>query len=387
MRVLRVLVTLLLVISLGGCNAVVLNPSGDIAMRERNLIVAATLLMMLIIVPVIVATLVFAWRYRASNTTAPYDPDWHHSTQLEVLIWTAPLLIVVALGAMTWMGTHLLDPFRAVDRLDAQHDVAPGVKPLTVDVVALDWKWLFIYPDQGIATVNDLALPANVPVTFRITSATVMNAFFIPALAGQIYAMAGMETKLSVVVNKTGVFKGLSSHYSGTGFSHMNFVARGLTPQAFDQWVAQTKSRSAALDINTYEQLRKPSEEVPKTYYSSVDPGLFEAILNMCATPGKMCQSEMMHIDAMGGGGMDSQANRARLLDDSAGSKEGSEAPGATFPAAGRPPNSLSVEPQGAKPREAAPTVNQPASPGGGQGENMPGAPAKTPAPAQLNDR
>ncbi len=372
---------------LSGCSAVIMSPAGDVAMRERNLIVASTLLMMLIIVPVIVATLVFAWRYRATNTTAPYDPNWHHSTQLEVLIWTAPLLIVVALGAMTWMGTHLLDPFRAVDRLDAQHAVAADAKPLTIDVVALDWKWLFIYPEQGVASVNDLALPTNVPVAFHITSATVMNSFFIPALAGQIYAMAGMETKLSVVVNKTGEFNGLSSHYSGTGFSHMNFATRGLTRQNFDRWVAQTKSKGSALDVATYNQLRKPSEEVPHTYYSSVDPGLYEAILNMCATPGKMCQSEMMRIDAMGGGGKDSLANRARLLDDSSGSKAGDEAPAATFPASGRPPNSLSVEPQGAKPREAAPTVNQRAAPGVGQGQNMPGAPEKSQAPAQLNDR
>ena len=357
------------------------------ALRERNLIIASTCLMLLIILPVIAATAVFAWRYRATNTTAAYAPDWHHSTQLEVLIWTAPLLIIVALGAMTWMGAHLLDPFRPLDRLDADRGVAADAKPLVIDVVAMDWKWLFFYPDQGIATVNDLTLPVDVPVNFRITSATVMNSFFIPALAGQIYAMAGMETKLSVVANRTGNFNGLSSHYSGAGFSHMNFGVHDRTQQEFDQWVAMVKSKGTPLDQAAYGNLEKPSEEVPATYFASFKPDLFKAILNMCAQPGKMCQDEMMHIDMMGGGGKDSEANRARLLDDSTRSKEGNEAPGATFPASGRPPNSLSVEPQGSIPRGVAPTVNGQSAPNGGQGENVPGAPSKSLAPAQLNNR
>ena len=387
MKVLRVLAIVPIVALLGGCNMVVLHPAGDIAMRERNLIVASTALMLLIIIPVVVTTLIFAWRYRAANTAAIYDPDWHHSTQLELLIWTAPLLIVVALGAMTWMGTHLLDPYRSIRGLEGQQRLPAGTKPLTVDVVALDWKWLFIFPGQGIATVNDLTLPTNVPVDFHITSATVMNSFFIPALAGQIYAMAGMETKLSVIVDRPGDFNGLSSQYSGSGFSHMNFAVRSMTPQAFDQWVAAVKSKGSALDQKTYDALRKPSEEVPHIYYSSVRPGLFDAILNMCTTPGKMCADQMMAIDANGGGGVDSEANRKRLITDSALSKEGDEAPAATFPASGRPPNSLSVEPQGMKPREVAPDVNKAATPGPGQGQNMPGAPPKSPAPAQLNER
>ena len=386
MRVLRVLLALLPVIFLGGCDAVLLSPSGDVAIRERDMILASTALMMLIIVPVLAFTLIFAWRYRASNEAAVYDPDWHHSTQLEVLIWTAPLLIIIALGALTWMGTHILDPFRQVSRLDSGRPLPAGVKPLTIEAVALDWKWLFFYPDQGVAAVNDLVIPVDVPVNFKITSATVMNAFFVPALAGQIYAMAGMETKLSVVANKTGNFNGMSSHYSGAGFSHMNFGAHGVTQQAFDQWVSKAKASGSALDQNTYEQLQKPSEEVPVTLFSSFKPGLYDAILNMCTTPGKMCQSDMMRIDAMGGGGKDSEANRARLIDDGARSKEGNEAPGATFPASGRPPNSA-VQPQGMKYREMAPTTNEQSTPNSGQGQNMSGAPSKSAAPAQLNDR
>ena len=370
---------------LGGCDMVLLNPAGDVAIRERDLMLASTALMLLIILPVLAFTLIFAWRYRASNTTAAYDPDWHHSTQLEVLIWTAPLLIIIALGALTWMGTHILDPFRSLSRLDANRTIGKDVKPLTIEAVALDWKWLFFYPDQGIATVNDLAVPIDVPVNFKITSATVMNAFFIPALAGQIYAMSGMETKLSVVSNKTGNFNGLSSQYSGAGFSHMNFGVHSVTQQGFDQWVAKAKASTTKLDQNTYQQLTKPSEEVPVTLYSAFKPGLYDAILNMCTKPGKMCQSDMMHIDSMGGGGKDSEANRARLLDDSSDSKEGVEAPGATFPASGRPPNSA-VQPEGMKQREAAPVRNeQKTTPDEGQGHNMVGAPNQSPAPAQLN--
>ncbi len=371
---------------LGGCESV-MNPAGDVALRERNLILASTGLMLLIIVPVIVATLAFAWRYRSSNTTAAYDPDWHHSTQLEVLIWTAPLLIIVALGALTWISTHVLDPWHGLGRLDSKRPITAAVKPLTVEVVALDWKWLFFYPDQGIATINDLTLPTDVPVDFHITSATVMNSFFIPALAGQIYAMAGMETKLSVVVNRAGDYNGLSSHYSGAGFSHMNFGTHGVTQQSFDQWVASVKAKGSTLDANVLKQLQKPSEGVAPIYYASFGPDLYDHILNMCSTPGKMCQSEMMTIDAKGGGGKNSEANYERLLDDSAGAKEGNEAPGATFPASGRPPNTEAVQPQGMKPREVAPQINSQAAPDAGQGHDMPGAPNQSPAPAQLNDR
>jgi cytochrome o ubiquinol oxidase subunit 2 len=185
-RVLRKLLLLSLAALLAGCEAVVLNPSGDVAVQQRNLVIASTVLMLLIIVPVIALTLLFAWRYRASNKDAVYDPEWHHSTQLELVIWSAPLLIIIALGALTWIGTHTLDPYRPLDRLDAARTVPQGTRPLKVQVVALDWKWLFVYPDYGIATVNELAAPVDVPIDFQITASSVMNSFFIPALAGQI---------------------------------------------------------------------------------------------------------------------------------------------------------------------------------------------------------
>lgn len=211
---------------------VVMSPSGDIAAQQRDLIVISTILMLLIIVPVVFLTLFFAWRYRRSNTSATYDPEWHHSTALEVVIWSAPLAIIIALGAITWISTHKLDPYRPLDRLDAERAIPADAKPLTVEVVALDWKWLFFYPELGVATVNELAAPVDVPIHFKITASSVMNSFYIPALAGQIYAMPGMETKLHAVINKQGEYEGFSANYSGDGFSHMRFKFHGLTGRA-----------------------------------------------------------------------------------------------------------------------------------------------------------
>ena len=199
----RVLLVLPAALS-AGCNLVLLHPAGAVAAQQGHLIVVSTVLMLLVIIPVMALTVLFAWRYRKSNSQATYAPDWDHSTQLELVIWAAPLLIIIALGAVTWINTHTLDPYRPLRRLDATRPVAVGAQPLVVEVVALDWKWLFIYPEQGIAVVNDLAAPVDVPVTFKITASTVMNSFFIPSLAGQIYAMPGMETELHAVMNKPG---------------------------------------------------------------------------------------------------------------------------------------------------------------------------------------
>jgi cytochrome o ubiquinol oxidase subunit 2 len=386
---LRTVGVLLLPGILAGCDTVILNPSGDVALQQRNLIITSTVLMLLIIVPVIALTLIFARHYHAENKEAVYDPEWHHSTQLEVVIWTAPLLIIIALGAITWLGTHTLDPYRPLTRLDGSQPMPQDAKPLDVQVVALDWKWLFFYPEQGIATVNELAAPVNVPIAFKITSATVMNSFFIPALAGQVYAMAGMQTQLHAVINEEGIYNGFSANYSGSGFSRMNFAFHGLTQEGFDQWVAKVKGEGPALDRAAYMQLEKPSEQAPVQYFSSVENGLYDAILNMCATPGKMCMSEMHHIDTMGGAGIESHENQERLEYDNLRMEQGHEAPSATFPASGRPPRGGGgdVQPEGMKPREAAPEVNQPSSgPDAHQGHGMPGAPSG-PAPAQLNNK
>ncbi|MBZ9799017.1 ubiquinol oxidase subunit II [Mesorhizobium sp. ES1-4] len=289
---------------LTGCDMVVLAPAGDVAAQQRDLLVVSTVLMLIIIVPVMALTVFFAWRYRQSNASATYAPDWDHSTKLELVIWAAPLLIIICLGALTWLGTHLLDPYRRIGRIEPGQPVTQLHKPLRVEVVALDWKWLFIYPDYGIASVNELAAPVNQPIDFRITSSAVMNSFYIPALAGQIYAMPAMETKLHAVINRPGTYSGFSANYSGAGFSGMRFAFHGLSDQAFDQWVAQARTASAALSRDSYLELEKPSENEPVRHYASVDPDLYGAILNLCVERGKMCMNEMMSIDAKGGLGL-----------------------------------------------------------------------------------
>src|SRR3954453_22381299 len=233
---------------LSGCNTVLLHPSGSVAAQQGHLIVQSTFLMLLIVIPVIVLTVVFAWRYRQSNRNATYTPDWDHSTQLELVIWAAPLMIIIALGALTWISSHTLDPYRPLRRLDADRAVAADVKPLTIEVVSLDWKWLFIYPEQGIATVNEVAAPINVPIHFKITASSVMNSFFVPALAGQIYAMPGMQTQLHAVINRTGDYEGFSANYSGAGFSDMRFEFHGMSEADFSRWVQAAKASGQTLD-------------------------------------------------------------------------------------------------------------------------------------------
>jgi cytochrome o ubiquinol oxidase subunit 2 len=318
-----------LILLLSGCNMVVMAPSGDIAVQQRDLIVVSTVLMLIIIIPVIFLTLFFAWRYRQSNSAAAavYDPEWHHSTRLELVIWSAPLAIIIALGAVTWISTHQLDPYRPLDRVAEGKPVTTTTRAVNVEVVALDWKWLFFYPDLGIATVNELAAPVDAPINFKITASSVMNSFFVPALAGQIYAMPGMETKLHAVINKPGEYQGLSANYSGAGFSHMRFKFHGLSQADYDQWVQKVKSTGTALGRTEYLALAKPSEQEPVRYFNAVDSGLYEAILNMCADPSKMCMSEMMHIDANGGAGKDSQENRERLIYDNRGGDAGDVTP------------------------------------------------------------
>jgi cytochrome o ubiquinol oxidase subunit II len=300
----RQLALLPLVAMLGACKAVVLSPSGDVAQQQRDILIQSTSLMLLIVVPVMVLIALVAWRYRQSNTSAKYEPDWDHSTHLELVIWSVPLLIVICIGAITWASTHLLDPYRQLGRIAAERPVPDNTKSLRVDVVALDWKWLFIYPEYNIATVNELAAPVDRPIDFHITASSVMNSFFIPALAGQVYAMPAMQTQLKAVINKAGAYEGFSANYSGAGFSGMRFTFHGVTDADFDTWVAKARTQASTLDRATYLQLEKPSENEPVRRYAGVDPSLFSAIINMCVEQGKMCMSEMSAIDAKGGLGM-----------------------------------------------------------------------------------
>ena len=304
-----------IVLGLAACKMEVLSPSGDVAERQRDLLVQSTWLMLLIIIPVMALTIWFAWRYRASNRDATYAPDWDHSAKFELVIWAAPLLIIICLGALTWVGTHLLDPYRRLDRLSVEQPV-PDEDPFRVQVVALDWKWLFIYPEQGVASINELAVPTDREIEFTLTSSSVMNAFYIPAMAGMIYAMPGMETKLHGVFNNAGVYQGLASQYSGHGFSGMRFKAHALDQAGFDQYIDEARAGGALLDRARYLELEAPSENVKPMTFAEVDPELFDRVVNMCVEPGKICMAEMIALDAQGGTGLAGTINMAQLTHD-----------------------------------------------------------------------
>jgi len=294
----------LLGVLLGGCDTVVLSPSGYVAAQQRDLLIGATLLMLLIIIPVMGLTVFFAWRYSAKRS-AVYDPNWSHSANLELIIWTAPLLIIICLSAMTWVGTHLLDPFRPLEKIGERRPVAANVEPLEIEVVALDWKWLFVYPQYGIATINQAAAPVDRPIRFHITAQSVMNAFYVPALAGMIYAMPGMESQLNAVMNLPGSYDGFSTNYSGAGFSGMRFDFEALDQAGFDVWVGKARVEGQPmLGRAEYLALAEPSENVPKASFSDVDPDLFRRIVNRCVEEGRLCIDQMAALDARGGTGL-----------------------------------------------------------------------------------
>lgn len=249
----------------------VFDPQGPIASQEQLLLINSTAIMLVVVVPVILATLGFAWWYRASNARAIRSTDEGYEGRTEFVTWSIPLLIVILLGGVIWIGSHQLDPRAPI----------PGkADPLRVEVVALDWKWLFIYPDQGIAAVNQLVVPAGTPVEFRLTSATVMNSFFIPQLGSQIYTMGGMTTHLNLLADQPGEFPGFSANFSGDGFAEMRFTAKAVPEGDFDAWVTQVRGTGTALDDAAYAELAKPSEAVPPKAYRSVEPNLFEHIID-----------------------------------------------------------------------------------------------------------
>ncbi|RQH09030.1 ubiquinol oxidase subunit II [Paraburkholderia dinghuensis] len=255
---------------LSGCNMEILDPKGSIGVAEKQLIATSTFVMLIVVVPVILLTLWFAYRYRASNRNATYAPKWAHSTAIEIVVWTIPALIILFLGILTWRSTHELDPYKPLES---------NVKPINVEVVALDWKWLFIYPDLGIASVNQLAVPVGTPVNFRITSDSVMNSFFIPQLGTQVYAMAGMQTRLHLIADEAGTYQGLSANFSGKGFSDMKFNTLATNQQDFDAWVKKVKASSTQLSMDQYSTVAQPSEKAPVQYFSTVDPKLFTNII------------------------------------------------------------------------------------------------------------
>jgi cytochrome o ubiquinol oxidase subunit 2 len=260
---------LLLLVPAGvsACSEGVLAPAGPVAATENQILFETFAAMMLVVVPVILMTLGFAWWFRASNRRARYRPDWSYSGKVEFSIWIVPLLLIVFLATLAWSGAHDLDPYRPLksDR-----------RPVRIDVVSLDWKWLFVYPDYGVASVNEMAVPVGTPVELRLTSGTVMNSFFVPQLGSQIYTMAGMQTRLALQADRPGAYRGLSAQFSGDGFSDMNFTVRAGDAASFARWVTQAKASPARLDASAYDRLAGQHAASPPTIYGGVDPNVFQ---------------------------------------------------------------------------------------------------------------
>src|SRR3954464_3160798 len=254
----------------GACNRGILEPVGPVASAEKQILINSTAIMLAIIIPTMIATVVFAWWFRRGNKKATYLPDWEYSGAIELVVWAIPALTIMLLGGIAWIGSHDLEP---------SEPLKSDVPPLKVDVVSLDWKWLFIYPDQGIATVNQLVVPAGTPVTFRLTSATVWNSFFVPQMGSMIYTMPRMATRLNLQADRQGEFNGLSSHFSGEGFPGMQFKVQALPPDQFAMWAQGARGAGAKLDAAGYAQLEKPSSYVKPMTYGAVAPGLFDAIV------------------------------------------------------------------------------------------------------------
>jgi cytochrome o ubiquinol oxidase subunit 2 len=254
----------------------VLDPQGPVASAERLILLNATAIMLVVVVPVIILTLAFAWWYRASNKRATYSPDWAYSGHIELVVWSIPAMVVILLSGVMWTSSHLLDPAR---RLPSD------AKPIRIEVVSLDWKWLFIYPDLEVAAINELVVPSGTPVEFMLTSATVMNSFFVPQLGSQIYTMPGMATYLNLMADRPGDYPGLSAQFSGDGFSDMRFVVHAVPVADFQSWLARARAAATALDADAYAQLARAGSTTQSQTYSGVDPMLFEHIVQTTAQP------------------------------------------------------------------------------------------------------
>lgn len=281
-RIFSISLLLGVLLLLSGCDIAVLNPHGLIAAAEKKLFITAVLLMLVIVVPVIILTFVFAHKYRAGNKKAKYSPDWGHSTMLEMVCWGIPLIIIIILAVITMISTYKLDPYRPLNL---------EKKPLTIQVISLNWRWLFIYPEQKIATINFVQFPVDTPIKFVITSDAPMNSFQIPQLAGQIYAMAGMQTKLHLIADKIGDYRGASTNFSGEGFSDMNFVARVSSQNDFAHWVRTIKQSPDKLTLMTYNKLVPDSADHGVHQYSLVTDNLFETVIMKYMMPQTMNNS------------------------------------------------------------------------------------------------
>src|SRR5271169_5359056 len=254
---------------LASCGEGVLDPHGPVGKAERVILYDSTAIMLAVIVPVIVLTLAFAWWFRAGNSQARYRPDWQYSGRIEMIIWSIPALVILFLGGIAWTGSHDLDP---------PVPLKASTAPLDIEVISLDWRWLFIYPHEGIASLNRLVVPAGVPLRFRLTSTTVMNSFFVPQLGSQIYAMPNMVTRLNLEADQPGTFEGLSAQFSGDGFSDMRFDLVSTDAEAFKDWVSTTTTQGGVLDAHTFEELARPARATGAQTYAQVSEGLFDRI-------------------------------------------------------------------------------------------------------------
>jgi cytochrome o ubiquinol oxidase subunit 2 len=277
MSSLRSMCALCVPLTLEGCRAAVLSPAGPIGAADRTILLDALAIMLAIVVPTILAILAFAWWFRDSNTHARRQPTLTYSGRIELIVWSIPALVVFFLGGFAWIGSQLLDPARPL---------SSSAKPLEIQVVSLDWKWLFIYPEQGVASMNSLVAPAGVPLHFRITSASVFNVFFVPKLGSEIYSMYGMTTQLNLQADRPGIYPGLSAHFSGDGFSDMAFDLRAVTAEQFSAWATAAGASGPALDEAAYRDLLRQSENIKPYTYRSVRPGLFDAIVMQRLAPG-----------------------------------------------------------------------------------------------------
>lgn len=275
--VIAVLVLAVVVRFFGRHDIAVLAPKGTISHQERNLIFLALALCAIVVIPVFTLAIMIAVRYREGNKKkVRYTPDWDGDRRYEITWWAVPLAIITILAFVTWFSSYSLDPFRVL---------ASTKKPLNIQVISLNWKWLFIYPEQDIATVNYVRLPLDTPVNFQITSDSVMNSFWVPNLAGQIYAMPGMSTQLHVMGGEAGNYPGSSANISGRGFAGMRFDAAVTSPASFASWVRSVRTSTNKLNMAEYQKLAKPSENSPVTYYASAQSGLFQWVVDKYMVP------------------------------------------------------------------------------------------------------
>jgi cytochrome o ubiquinol oxidase subunit 2 len=272
----RVLLALLAGILLSGCAYGVLNPKGPVGADEKIILFDATAIMLAVVIPVILCTLGFAWWFRAHNRHAQRRPDWEYSGRIEFVTWCIPALIVLFLSGIAWIGSHDLDPRKPL-RTD--------LKPLEIEVISLDWKWLFIYPDEHVASAQELVLPVNRPVHFRLTSGSVMNSFFVPQLGSQIYTMAGMTTQLNLLASSAGTYAGLSAQFSGQGFSDMRFDVKAVSEEDYQAWLASVRAQPDRLDADRYSQLANPGVLDAPLAFGRVVSGLFDGIVGNHGAP------------------------------------------------------------------------------------------------------